>query len=69
MGDIVELTTNQTGIVVDINRDRPERPVVRLFQTDVAESQYSPELDLAKHEEIGVRRLIAVRRIDVGRQG
>ena|GEM_PF-4829954 len=58
VGDVIQLSTNQVGIVVDVNGGHPERPVVRLFDAKNAGSQLAPELDLAKHREVCISRII-----------
>lgn len=57
-GDIVVLSNNKIGVVVDVNGGEPARPIIRLFETEAAGSQFSPELDLAKHVEIAIDRVI-----------
>lgn len=58
VGDVIELSTNQLGIVVDVNGGHPERPVVRLFNGEEAGSQLARELDLAKHSDVGISRIV-----------
>lgn len=57
-GDIVLLSNRKMGVVVDVNGGEPARPVVRLFDSEASGSQLCPELDLTKHAEITIDRVI-----------
>ncbi len=57
---MVQLNTDEIGIVVDVNRGRQHRPVVRiLFGADREESAGLYEIDLAKHENIFIAKVLA----------
>ncbi|HET7560113.1 MAG TPA: hypothetical protein VFK80_09150 [Limnochordia bacterium] len=55
IGALVELTDDRLGVVVDVNRGEALRPVVRLVRHAGGEHG---ELDLAKHPDIGVRKVL-----------
>ncbi|MDH7577685.1 MAG: HD-GYP domain-containing protein [Bacillota bacterium] len=57
---MVQLNTGEIGIVADVNRGRQHRPVVRiLFDANLREIRDFHEIDLAKHENIFISRLLA----------
>lgn len=57
---MVQLNTGEIGIVVDVNRGRQHRPVVRvLFDGNLQEIPGFHEIDLAKHENIYIARVLA----------
>lgn len=68
-GDIVLLTDQRIGVVVDVNGGKPARPIIRLFDSDAPGSQLSPELDLAKHEGVAIDRVIPPSHLETRAKG
>lgn len=53
IGSVVELSTGEIGVVVDVNRETPTRPVVRLvFDRNARRLQKPHEVDLSKFSTV-----------------
>lgn len=50
IGTTVTLNTGESGVVIDINANYPDRPIIRVLETRLEEELTSPyEIDLSKH--------------------
>lgn len=62
IGTIVELSNQETGIVIDINKYHPEEPIVRIFPNDQIELNTDPneikEIDLSVNPEIYIKQVL-----------
>lgn len=60
IGSVVELSTGELGVVVDINKEAPTRPVVRLvFDRYGARMQRPHEVDLSKYSTVIVSKSLS----------
>ncbi|NLM69858.1 MAG: HD-GYP domain-containing protein, partial [Firmicutes bacterium] len=60
VGSRVQLNTSEIGIVVDVNNDDRERPVVRvLFNADGSKCRSNFEVDLAKEQSLAIVKSIS----------
>lgn len=56
---MVQLNTSEIGIVVDVNKKCRHRPIVRvLFNAELKETPEFREIDLAKHKNIFITRVL-----------
>lgn len=59
IGAVVELNTGEVGVVVDVNKEMPTRPVVRLvFDRQTRRLQRPHEVDLSKFTTVVVTRAL-----------
>ncbi len=50
IGTTVTLSTGESGVVIDINANYPDRPIIRVLETNEDGELHSPyEVDLSKH--------------------
>ena len=62
LGITVELSTGESGVVVDLNSNCPERPVVRiLHDADGQEVRVPYEIDLSNHLSVTIAKVNHVR--------
>lgn len=65
IGTIVELSTGDIGVVVDVNKDYPTRPVIRIVYDRNARRLNQPhEVDLSKLSTIVVRRSLTNEQVE-----
>jgi HD-GYP domain-containing protein (c-di-GMP phosphodiesterase class II) len=58
IGITVELSTGESGVVVDLNSNCPERPVVRILQdADGREVRVPYEIDLSNHLSVTIAKV------------
>lgn len=59
IGSVVELSTGEIGVVVDVNKEMPTRPVVRLvFDRQALRLQRPHEVDLSKFTTVVVSKVL-----------
>ena len=65
IGTVVKLSTGDTGIVVDTNREYPTRPIVRVvFNSQGQKIANEHEVDLSKLKTIMVVKALSEEEID-----
>lgn len=59
VGSVVELSTGEIGVVVDVNKEAPNRPIVRLvFDRCGKRLQHPYEVDLSKYSTVVVTKTL-----------
>lgn len=59
MGSMVNLSTGEIGVVVDVNRGQHTRPVVRiLFDQNLRKLEMTKEMDLSKYPDLFITKIL-----------
>ncbi len=65
IGTLVELNTGNIGVVVDINKEYPTKPVLRIVYDMIARKVVAPhEIDLSKLTSVLIRRTLTYEEFD-----